>query len=349
VWNTGITVGAGDVVDSRVKIINDALLASYRTSGPCRWCGRHVRMRCAAHIFSRGAGRVDIPSNLVALGMDALRDCDCHHRSHQGERPIFEDLLAVSAADNDCLQGSISDLVYLVRRLDKSTTKETFLRACESLNDDARSLAFRQLPSFEDLLYQTDRKSKVCAFEECGRPSRSWGLCQGHSAQKLRGQNLRPIYATSRHRGAPPVIAFEIEPCTDWGISNGLRTPCHVFKGRIDRGGYGRVSIGKVNAYAHRYVWERVHGPIAGELMIDHMCRRRCCVNVDHLRLVDHKTNSTENVVGVAWQLMAAKTHCKYGHPYDEANTRINTNGSRSCRQCDKMYNARAREKRQRR
>ena len=29
-----------------------------------------------------------------------------------------------------------------------------------------------------------------------------------------------------------------------------------------------------------------------------------------------------------------SKTHCKFGHPFDEANTGINANGSRYCRAC---------------
>lgn len=43
-----------------------------------------------------------------------------------------------------------------------------------------------------------------------------------------------------------------------------------------------------------------------------------------------------------------AKTHCKHGHRFDEANTEIRANGSRRCRKCSneraKLYQRRRRE-----
>ena len=44
---------------------------------------------------------------------------------------------------------------------------------------------------------------------------------------------------------------------------------------------------------------------------------------------------------GLHWA--SNKTHCKWGHPFDEANTRYTTDGRRRCRQCAML---RAREKR---
>lgn len=38
------------------------------------------------------------------------------------------------------------------------------------------------------------------------------------------------------------------------------------------------------------------------------------------------------------------KTECKYGHPFDKENTRLNPNGSRSCRACRRRIEA-ARQK----
>lgn len=34
---------------------------------------------------------------------------------------------------------------------------------------------------------------------------------------------------------------------------------------------------------------------------------------------------------------MTLKTHCKYGHPYDAENTRINKCGSRQCKTCERI------------
>lgn len=144
-----------------MKIVNDALTTSARTPGKCRWCGKFVRMRCAAHIFARGHGggrQIDIPCNIVSLGMDALYDCMCHTASHAGNSPTFDDLMAVSAADHDCLQGDIEDLVRLIQRMPK--IGEMSVERYESivkkeLNLGGRRLAARMLPSFAHLLGRT--------------------------------------------------------------------------------------------------------------------------------------------------------------------------------------------------
>ena len=56
---------------------------------------------------------------------------------------------------------------------------------------------------------------------------------------------------------------------------------------------------------------------------------------------VAQNINVTENVVGAAWQLKVAKTHCPKGHPYDEENTWFDRKrnpktvpGFRHCRAC---------------
>ncbi len=92
----------------------------------------------------------------------------------------------------------------------------------------------------------------------------------------------------------------------------------------------------------HRYIWECEVGPIPEGLVLDHQCRNRACCNVDHLRVVTYQVNSTENVVGIGWQVHEAKTHCPSGHVYDEANTYYDGRG-RQCRACK---NKRQREKR---
>lgn len=121
------------------------LIASYRTIGPCSWCGRRV-MLCAAHVFSKGAGGPDIPCNLVALGADAVLGCTCHHDSHLGQRPIHADLLAIAASQNDCSQDDIESVVWFVRRLPKGTTLERIAERIEAeLTPTARTLARRDL------------------------------------------------------------------------------------------------------------------------------------------------------------------------------------------------------------
>ncbi len=143
-----------------VKIVNDALTRSLCTPGKCRGCGKSVRMRCGAHIWAKGHGggrQIDIPCNLVQLGMDAYMDCPCHVKNHAGQKPTHDDLLAFSAADNNALPHEIKSLVMLIQRMPpiREVTRRKFIEICErELDLGARDLAMRELKSFEHLLME---------------------------------------------------------------------------------------------------------------------------------------------------------------------------------------------------
>lgn len=83
---------------------------------------------------------------------------------------------------------------------------------------------------------------------------------------------------------------------------------------------------------AYRFAYEFLVGPIPDGLELDHLCRVRLCVNPAHLEPVTHAENNKR--AGVA------KTHCKWGHPYNEANTyrRRDRPGNRQCRVCARRY-----------
>lgn len=87
---------------------------------------------------------------------------------------------------------------------------------------------------------------------------------------------------------------------------------------------------------AHRVAYELVRGPIPDGLTIDHLCRNRGCVNPYHLEAVTGSVNTLRGTAPSA--LNAAKTHCYQGHEFTDANTRIETNGSRTCKTCRNAY-----------
>jgi hypothetical protein len=67
---------------------------------------------------------------------------------------------------------------------------------------------------------------------------------------------------------------------------------CWIWDGTIRPDGYGVKQGGRgERAMAHRWVYERVAGPIPEGLELDHLCRVRSCVNPDHLEPVTHDVN----------------------------------------------------------
>lgn len=119
---------------------DDALLASYRRRGKCEWCGKTVNL-IAAHAFSRGSGRIDLPWNLVSLGADAVRDCTCHHDSHYQGWPGTDELLTVIASRYaGLLQDDIRDMRNLVLRQPKGSSIEQLEAALVDLSPRAREL-----------------------------------------------------------------------------------------------------------------------------------------------------------------------------------------------------------------
>lgn len=111
-----------------------------------------------------------------------------------------------------------------------------------------------------------------------------------------------------------------------------LPTDCWVFAGRKHPDGYGRVKGGGRMRQAHRVLYEALVGPIPDGLTIDHLCRVRACVNPLHLEPVTNRENILR---GEGWPARnARKTHCAYGHPFDEANTYVDPSGRRTCRAC---------------
>ena len=114
---------------------------------------------------------------------------------------------------------------------------------------------------------------------------------------------------------------------------------CWLWKGGLSQAGYGRYQIHKSRTkIAHRLAYELVIGPIPEGLVLDHLCRRRNCVKPTHLEAVTNLENIERGLVGAS-----RRTHCKHGHPLDEANTiqlfkPTGQKRGRQCRICMEIY-----------
>lgn len=123
---------------------------------------------------------------------------------------------------------------------------------------------------------------------------------------------------------------------------------CWEWVGCRGAGGYSVIREGGRNKRAHRVMYERFKGPIPTGLYLDHLCRKRDCVNPDHLEPVTHKENCLRGVGYPAQQ--ARKTHCKHGHPFVNEGTRtIGKSTWRYCLTCRKRLDREYRQRKRRR
>lgn len=120
---------------------------------------------------------------------------------------------------------------------------------------------------------------------------------------------------------------------------------CWYWTSALHRG-YGQFWSGGKTVRAHRFSYELFIGPIPRGLTIEHRCHtksgcdggvdciHRRCVNPDHLEL---KTSVENALLGNGPAAVnKRKTHCKRGHLFTEATTRIRADkaGARECKLC---------------
>jgi hypothetical protein len=81
-------------------------------------------------------------------------------------------------------------------------------------------------------------------------------------------------------------------------------------------------------------VRELLVGPVPDGLVLDHLCRRKHCVNPDHTEPVTQAENIRRSPTTPAAR-NARMRLCKYGHPLRGKNLYITRAGHRRCRLCN--------------
>ena len=113
---------------------------------------------------------------------------------------------------------------------------------------------------------------------------------------------------------------------------------CWIWHFGVSGNGYGNYG----NKGAHRVFYEIFKGPIEHKMQIDHLCRKKACVNPEHLEQVTAQENILRmlpyRMANMGGLFHSIKTHCPRGHEYNEENTYNGTrkNGLkyRACRAC---------------
>lgn len=110
-----------------------------------------------------------------------------------------------------------------------------------------------------------------------------------------------------------------------------------IWTGARNSKGYGQWAVTGRSRSVHRLAYEAFVGPIPARLVLDHLCRRRTCLNPDHLEPVTDAENSRRSGL-VLSSINAAKTHCLRGHPLSGDNLVMKKRGTRrpvrNCREC---------------
>lgn len=113
------------------------------------------------------------------------------------------------------------------------------------------------------------------------------------------------------------------------GIGGG---PCRLWICRCDKDGYGQMKHRGKTERAARVAFVIFRGPIPDGKILDHLCRRRPCVNEWHLEPVTDRENLLRGETEAARK--AAQTHCINGHAFTRENTYAYSGKRRMCRAC---------------
>lgn len=163
---------------------------------------------------------------------------------------------------------------------------------------------------------------KICSLPDCEATHRAKGYCNPHYKRLVRhGDPLgkRTIIPEAERFWA------KVDKCGD--------SACWNWTAGRTAQGYGGFHPAKyVTELAHRWSYKAAYGDLQSDLVIDHLCRNRTCVNPAHLEQVTDLENLRR---GAGYALLnGMRTTCINGHEYTSDNTYVAPDGGPRCRRC---------------
>jgi len=133
----------------------------------------------------------------------------------------------------------------------------------------------------------------------------------------------------------PNAIPFEVGARAITAYYFESPTGCHISTYSVASHGYAQIGWqvnrdGKSKSTmttAHRAAWTFVYGAIPEGMTIDHLCKNKRCVRIDHLRMLSNYENA-RRTAGRDWPL----GQCVNGHP--DSLLRMQPGGKRVCSVC---------------
>jgi|SRR5699024_9507411 len=144
---------------------------------------------------------------------------------------------------------------------------------CENTNIAAKGMCRKHYR--QDLAARSPR----CSVDGCDNQSIARKMCTSHYWYLTQyGSEHEP-----KRNFSNPEESFKAR--TVW------KGKCLIWVGYLSEAGYGRMIVNGQKMLAHRYAWERSKGKLKPEVILDHICHNRACVNVSHLRIVTQNQN----------------------------------------------------------
>jgi len=98
---------------------------------------------------------------------------------------------------------------------------------------------------------------------------------------------------------------------------------CWVWRGHVDRDGYGRLNVGSGARYVHRIAWMIRHGFIPPATTVVNRCGTRLCVNVRHLKTVERRDLLDQQGFGRLASYVAREGHSRVHAKHIERGFRL--------------------------